>query len=283
MDRTEESYENENPGPPISTTHKVLAWGVHLITAGGAVLALASIIAIMERQWVLVFVLMAASLLVDSIDGTLARLVKVKKALPRFDGALLDNIVDYISYVFVPAFFLYGADLLPVGLAIPAASLVVLVSSYQFCQADAKTEDHYFKGFPSYWNIVVFYLFLLELNPWINLAVIVGLCAMVFIPIKYIYPSRAPKYQHLTLTLAAMWAALCAAILTQIPNHNMYLVWASLLFAVYYVGISLHLMFSPPSAQRGEKRRRIDIRRLAKDRWRRKDERRRTRGEYRDF
>jgi phosphatidylcholine synthase len=281
MDNTEDLLENTNPGPPISMSHKVAAWGVHLVTASGAILALLSLIAILEQQWVQAFVLMAASLVVDSIDGTLARLVKVKKALPRFDGALLDNIIDYITYVLVPAFFLYGASLLPEMLVIPGASLVILVSSYQFCQADAKTEDHYFKGFPSYWNIIVFYLFILELSPWVNLAIIVVLSALVFIPIKYIYPSRAPKYQHLTLTLAALWAAFCAVILTQIPNQNPLLVWGSLLFAVYYVGISLHLMFSPPTAKKGERRKRIDIRRLTKNRWQRKD-RRRTPDEYRD-
>lgn len=220
----------------------LLAWSVHFITASGAIWGLLAIIATVEHQWVLAFIWMAACLAIDSIDGTLARIFHVKEVLPRFDGALLDNMVDYFTYVIVPAFFLYEANLLPDLFTEVAAALLILASGYQFCQADAKTEDHYFKGFPSYWNIVVFYLFLLEMNLWVNLVIIVFLCALVFIPIKYVYPSRSAQYQFLTLSLAALWGALCSVTLATYPHHNPMLIWASLLFVLYYVGISLHLM-----------------------------------------
>lgn len=228
-----------------STVHILLAWSVHLITATGIVWGLLALIAAVERQWVMVFVWMAASLVVDSIDGTLARLVQVKRVLPGFDGALLDNIADYVTYVVVPAFFFYAAELLPPLFALPTVAIVLLVSGYQFCQCDAKTEDHYFKGFPSYWNILAFYLFILAFNPWINLSIILLCSALVFVPVKYIYPSRSPQYQYLTLTLAGLWGAICTVILMQFPQPDSRLVIASLFFVVYYVGISLHLMRSP--------------------------------------
>jgi phosphatidylcholine synthase len=227
-----------------SLLHTLLAWTVHLITATGVIWGLLALIAAVERQWAMVFVWMAASLVIDSVDGTLARLVQVKRVLPGFDGALLDNIADYFTYVIVPAFFFYAADLLPPDFTLPVAAMIVLVSGYQFCQSDAKTEDHYFKGFPSYWNILGFYLFLLNFNPWINLSIILLCCVLIFVPVKYIYPSRAPRYQYLTLTLAGLWGAICTAILMQFPNPDMRLVYASFFFVIYYVGISLHLMRS---------------------------------------
>jgi phosphatidylcholine synthase len=244
MGKVEEGLSGEGTLTP-SSFHLFLAWSVHFITATGIVWGLLALIAAVERQWVMVFVWMAASLVVDSIDGTLARLVQVKRVLPGFDGALLDNIADYFTYVVVPAFFFYAADLLPPIFALPVVAVVLLVSGYQFCQSDAKTEDHYFKGFPSYWNILGFYLFLLNFNPWFNLSIIILCCVLIFVPVKYIYPSRSPRYQYLTLTLAGLWGAICTAILTQFPNPDMRLVYASLFFVVYYVGISLHLMRSP--------------------------------------
>ncbi len=233
-----------------SYTETILAWFVHFVTASGAIFGLLSLIAVVEHQWVLAFVWMAACLAIDSVDGTLARLFRVKAVLPGFDGGLLDNMVDYFTYVIVPAFFLYEADLLPGIFAIITAALVILTSGYQFCRSDAKTEDHYFKGFPSYWNIAVFYLFLLEMNVWVNLALMLSLCALVFIPIKYVYPSRSPQYQFLTLALAGVWGALCSVTLATYPHHNSLLIWASLLFVIYYVGISLHLMVRSSMRQR---------------------------------
>ncbi|MBX2997311.1 MAG: CDP-alcohol phosphatidyltransferase family protein [Caldilineaceae bacterium] len=244
MGKVEEHTSTRGELTP-STLHILLAWSVHFITASGIVWGLLALIAAVERQWVMVFVWMAASLVVDSIDGTLARLVQVKRVLPGFDGALLDNIADYVTYVVVPAFFFYVSDLLPPLFSLPAVALILLVSGYQFCQGDAKTEDHYFKGFPSYWNILAFYLFILALNPWINLSVIILCCVLIFVPVKYIYPSRAPQYQYLTLTLAALWGVICTIILMQFPQPDFRLILASLFFVVYYVGISLHLMLSP--------------------------------------
>lgn len=218
---------------------KLLAWSVHLFTASGVIWGLLAILAIANQQWVMAFAWMAAAIFVDSFDGFLARRLRVKAVLPEFDGALLDNIVDFLNYVFVPGFFLAVGDILPPHIGIPAAIILMLASAYQFCQSDAKTEDHYFTGFPSYWNIMVFYMFILSLNGWINTAIVVLLSALVFVPIKYIYPSRTAMYQRVTMALAVLWGIVNIVILTTYPSHHPWLVGYSLLFAVYYIGMSL--------------------------------------------
>jgi len=227
-----------------SRLRKFMAWFTHLFTASGAVWGFLSILAISNHQWILAFTWMAASVFVDSFDGVLARRVRVKSVLPDFDGALLDNMIDFLNYVFVPAFFLYEADILPRQYALVGAALILLVSSYQFCQDDAKTEDHYFKGFPSYWNIMVYYMFLLSLNGWINLSITLLLSALVFVPIKYVYPTRTKMHQKLTMALASLWGIINIIILASYPLHDHWLIWASLLFAVYYCGLSFYAMLT---------------------------------------
>src|SRR5687768_11207306 len=182
---------------------------------------------------------MGAAIVVDSFDGFLARRVRVKEVLPEFDGALLDNMLDFLNYVFVPAFFLSQGHLLPEAVSLLGASLILLASSYQFCQNDAKTDDHYFKGFPSYWNIMIFYLFILNLNGWINFIIVALLSVLVFVPIKYIYPSRTTSHRGLTLVLTSLWGIANVIILFTYPSHATWLVWFSLLFVLYYTAMSL--------------------------------------------
>lgn len=223
-----------------SFVSKALAWSAHLLTATGAVWGLFSILAISNHEWLLAFVWMAVAVLVDSFDGLWARRVRVKSVLPKFDGALLDNMIDFLNYVVVPAYFLYESGMLPTQYALPGAALILLASAYQFCQSDAKTEDHYFKGFPSYWNIMVYYMFILSWSGWVNLAVTVLLSALVFVPIKYVYPTRTAAYQRLTMTLACIWGIVNIVILARYPIYDRWLIWASLLFVVYYCWLSLY-------------------------------------------
>ncbi|MCA9901034.1 MAG: CDP-alcohol phosphatidyltransferase family protein [Anaerolineales bacterium] len=221
----------------------VLAWGVHLFTATGALWGLLAIMATVQHQWQAAFFWLGLAALVDSLDGTLARRFKVKGLLPGFDGALLDNIIDYQTYVIAPAIFLYEANLLPASVTIAGVAMVVLASAFQFCQSDAKTDDHTFKGFPSYWNVVVFYLFMFDANTWINFWVIATLTILVFVPIKYLYPSRMIRYQKMTLFFTSIWGILCLTVWWQYPAFQPWMLWASLLYLVYYVGLSLYMMF----------------------------------------
>lgn len=219
-----------------------MAWLTHLVTATGAIWGFLSILAINERNWQLAFVWMAVAVFVDSFDGLLARSVQVKRVLPEFDGALLDNIVDYLNYVFVPAYFLYHADLLPGELQLFVPAVILLTSAYQFCQSDAKTDDHYFKGFPSYWNIVVFYLVLLQWEAWINGIILLFLSVMIFVPLKYIYPSRTSILPRLTMGLGLIWAVINLMILVQYPNYAPVLLWLSLAYVVYYCALTGFVM-----------------------------------------
>jgi phosphatidylcholine synthase len=219
------------------------AWAVHLFTATGAVVGLAAMIRIVQGQWLGAFIYMAIAIGIDSIDGAFARFFKVKQVLPQFDGSLLDNIVDYFTYVIVPAFFIYESGIVPHGLAMFSAAAITLASGYQFCQADAKTEDHYFKGFPSYWNVVIFYLFMLKWPGIINFLVLIFLTISVFVPVKYLYPSRTKLLQPLTLALSGVWGILLVIVLFQFNGNYFIPLYLSLLYVAYYCGMSVYLTF----------------------------------------
>ncbi len=232
---------NDEPSPSIK--EQGIAWLVHLFTATGAVWGLLSIIDINQQNWERAFVWMAIAIFVDSSDGFIARGAQVKRVLPDFDGALLDNIVDYLNYVFVPAYFLYATGLLPAQLDLVLPVVVLLASAYQFSQSDAKTEDHYFKGFPSYWNIVVFYMFMLGLDPWVNALILFTLSVMVFVPIKYIYPSRSNVLPRLTIGLGLIWMIVNVVILVRYPSQPPWLIWVSLSYPAYYYCLSFYVMY----------------------------------------
>lgn len=223
-----------------SVQRKAAAWLTHLFTATGAVWGLMSIIAITNGAWKTAFIWMALAVFVDSFDGLLARRVRVKDVLPRFDGALLDNMIDFLNYVVVPAFFLYESEILPLGGKMLGAAMILIASSYQFCQEDAKTDDHFFKGFPSYWNIMVFYLFMLEMSPAANLAITAILSILVFVPIKFVYPTRTEMHQKLTMALGMVWGVLGLTVLITYPEHNLGYLWASLFYVVYYSWLSFY-------------------------------------------
>lgn len=237
------AYEREGDDWNPSRGNVIGAWLTHLITASSAVWCLFSIVAINQGQWVEAFWWMAVAVAIDSFDGMLARHFDVKRVAPQIDGALLDNIVDYITYVFVPAYFLYASGLMPAQFAMLGPALIVLSSGYQFSQTDAKTDDHYFKGFPSYWNVVAAYMFLLATPAWLNLAVIVLFAVLVFVPIKYIYPSRSTVQPRLVMAWSILWGLSVLFMLAMYPSYPMWLMLFSLAYVVYYHALSLHVQF----------------------------------------
>jgi phosphatidylcholine synthase len=247
----EEATDVDNPETPSWFRSKAVA--VHLYTASGAVLALLMLVAAFQGEAVKALWLMLASLLIDSTDGLLARRFRVSEALPFFDGALLDNIVDYMTYVFAPVVLLWSEGYLPDGNAgIVLAALPLLASSYQFCRVDAKTEDHYFLGFPSYFNVVAFYAIVFHPGPLVLAAVLVACSFLVFVPIRYVYPTRTVAFRKLSLTLTALWLASYAAILWQMPDPDPLILAFSILYLVYYFGLSLYLSGKLLEAQRLE-------------------------------
>ncbi len=237
---------------PDSPARKGAAWSVHLFTATGAVAGLMAMLAIVNENWRAAFAWMGVTIAIDSVDGALARACKVKQVLPGFDGALLDNIVDFFTYVIVPAFFLCETELAPPHWALVLAAMITFSSGYQFCQSDAKTPDHCFKGFPSYWNLVVFYLFLVEWNPWANAAVIAICTVLVFVPVKYIYPTRTRVLRPLTLSLGMVWGVMLLAALISYPNGHLPWIYPSLAYVVYYLAASLYFTVRGYPAQEDE-------------------------------
>jgi len=240
-----------HPAARPSLLQRMLAWSVHLITASGAVFGLFALHAIHEENWLIAFWLMGAAVLVDGIDGTLARLFKTKTLASRVDGAMLDNIVDFLNYVIVPGFFLIEAELLPPLVRLPLAGLIALCSAYQFCQVDAKTDDHFFKGFPSYWNIVVFYLFLWQLQPLYNALILAFLCVLVFLPIKYIYPSRMEYLSERQilrtgmLGLTLLWGVGSSWLLFQYPRPQHQVTIFLIAYMILYIGASIYRQIVP--------------------------------------
>ena len=217
------------------------AWGVHLLTASSAPAGVLAILAAERGEAARSMGWMAYTIAIDSIDGTFARAVGVKRVLPFFDGTRLDDLVDYFTYVIVPAVFLIHLRLLPAGVAVPVALCPVLASAYGFCRTDAKTSDHYFTGFPSYWNIVAFYLYTLRWPLTVNAAVVVFFSIAVFVPVRYIYPSRTTTLRPLTITLGLLWAVSVLWALAHLADVPHALVVASLGYPVYYVTLSLVL------------------------------------------
>ncbi len=224
----------------------IAAWLVHLYTALGAVVGFFAIYFIEQWRFQEAFWLMSLAVAIDATDGTLARAARVKELIPWFDGDRLEDIIDYLNYVLVPCWFLLRTDLLPQSDALWIAVLPLLASAYGFCQKEAKTADHFFLGFPSYWNIVVFYLYVLHNPRWINGFLIIVLSILVFVPIKYIYPSRSPVLRGLTVSLGMIWGIMVLAMIYQFPEPPAFLVLSSLVFPAYYVLLSLSLALRRP-------------------------------------
>jgi phosphatidylcholine synthase len=223
----------------LNPVRVALAYGVHLFTATGAVWGFLGLLAIFEHNWRMMIIYMIVAMLVDGFDGMLARWADVKKYANGIDGALLDNILDYLNYVVVPALFLVEADVLPESVRLLAACSILLTSAYQFTQSDAKTDDHHFKGFPSYWNVAALYMLLMNLPQWWNFGFLMLFNVLVFIPIKYIYPSRNSYLRTLTLALTYLYGAIGIWGLIQYPNQPKWVVWASLIYVAYYLVLSV--------------------------------------------
>ncbi len=230
------------------TGARVAAGLVHAYTATGAVLALLMVHFAYEGEVQAVLWLFLAAMVVDGSDGLMARHFQVKTVMPGFDGALLDNIVDYITYAFAPMVLLWTNGYLPSGTAGGVvAAIPLLASCYQFTRSDAKgpgggaEEEHYFLGFPSYWNVVAFYAIVAGFDIGLTTLVILVCTVLVFVPVKYLYPSRTEKLWYLNMALSVLWMAVYAVIVALMPDQPTWLIVLSLIYPVYYVGVSLWL------------------------------------------
>jgi phosphatidylcholine synthase len=245
---------NEVSLKKVGLRKRCAGWSIHAFTASGACVGLLTLLAIYERHFLLALWLMSAAIVIDAVDGMFARMVKIKEVVPEIDGALLDNIVDFFNYTLVPCFFLLVTDLLPAYWRIVCVMAITFSSAYQFTQVDAKTRDHFFKGFPSYWNIAVFYLFFWQMTPISNMIILLSLAVLSFVPIKYVYPSRLDyltdnKYLRLgMIVMTVLWGMATTGLLWVYPQSNHLLVGISIGYILLYIGISLYRTWVPLSS-----------------------------------
>jgi len=204
-------------------------------------MGIAALVAAIGHDHRAAFLWLAGQVFVDATDGALARAARVDEVTPRFDGGRLDDLVDYLTYVIVPAVVVVQSALVPAAAAVPIACAMAVSSAVGFARVDAKTDDHFFTGFPSYWNIVVIYLVVFGWSPGANAVALVGLAVLVFVPLRFVYPSRTPVLRALTVGLGSVWAALMLGLIWTIDAPPVWLVVASLAYPVYYVLLSLAL------------------------------------------
>jgi phosphatidylcholine synthase len=226
---------------------RFLGWCVHCYTALGLIAAALIAVLIVDgrpESFRRAFLLMLVATLIDATDGTFARRLRIKEVVPGFDGRRLDDLVDFLTYACLPLLLIWRARLLPEGCEI-CLLLPLLASAYGFCQASAKTDDGYFLGFPSYWNLVAFYLYVLQPLPaWFSLGVLVVLSVLTFVPSRYLYPSQRGRLNWVTNVLGGVWALLLTWILWDMPaqmpvgNPTRWLALWSLFFPAWYLGAS---------------------------------------------
>ncbi|MEO0633312.1 MAG: phosphatidylcholine synthase [Pseudomonadota bacterium] len=186
-------------------TVEMRALGVHLLTATGAVFAMLAMLAAVDAKWDLMFLWLVVAFFVDGIDGPLARKYDVKANAPQFDGVLLDLIIDYLTYVFIPAFALFSSGLMDGWTGWAAIIVITFASAMYFADTRMKTKDNSFSGFPGCWNMVVLVIFALEPSFWVSLAVVTILAVTMFLPLKFIHPVRTERWRMISLPMALAW------------------------------------------------------------------------------
>lgn len=232
------SLEN-SPSPSQNKTIPWDCWLLHLYTASGVFFGLQAMMAITEGKTFLAFQLMMLTIVIDATDGTIARAIKVSERLPQIDGRALDDIVDFFTYAIVPTYAMVSFGLIWDNWLCWGG--VVLASAFGFANVNAKTEDDYFLGFPSYWNLVALYLFAFGWPTWINTILVMVLAVFVFAPVKFIYPSKTKPYKFLTLALGTVWGIQTVALVVCPESLPDWWLPSTLFYPVYYVSLSLYL------------------------------------------
>jgi len=217
----------------------IRAFAVHVLTACGAALALLALIFATGGHWEAMFFCLGLALIVDGVDGPLAREFRVAEVLPRWSGDTLDLVVDFVTYVFVPAYAIAASGLMPEFFAIPAGMIVVVTGAIYFADRRMKTEDNYFRGFPAVWNLAAFYLYVLQPPEWIAAAGVVGLAVVSFMPIRFLHPLRVRQWRWLNIALLALWAALALVALVAGLQPGPFVTVPLVLIALYFFAAGL--------------------------------------------
>lgn len=228
-----------------ATPRTTAAFAVHIFTACGAACAFLALIAAVGGKWPQMFVWLGIAVVIDGIDGTFARRLRVAEVLPRWSGDVLDFVVDILNYVFVPAYALTASGLLPASAATPLGLLIVVTGSLYFADRWMKTADYYFRGFPAVWNVAAFYMFVLKPSPWLGAFVIAALAVLTFVPIYFIHPVRIAHLRTLTIAALVLWTILAIVAVAENLDPGFWVAVALSILAIYFVGIGF-LRRHPP-------------------------------------
>jgi phosphatidylcholine synthase len=223
----------------VSPRRLAAAFAVHVFTACGAASALLALIAAVGGDWTRLFVWLGVALIIDGVDGTFARHLRVAELLPRWSGDMLDFVVDFSTYVFVPAYAMAMGNLLPPSVALALSLIVTVTGALYFADRRMKTADSYFRGFPALWNVVAFYLFLLKPAPWLAAIAIAALATTTFAPIHFVHPVRVPRWRLVNLAALVMWGMLAVLALAQNLDPPVWTKAALAVIAVYFVIVGL--------------------------------------------
>lgn len=235
---------------------KGMAWSVHAFTTSGIVLGFLALVAVLKNDAVAAFMWLGLALFVDGIDGTLARRARVKEYTPNFDGSSLDLVIDFFTYVAVPALMVYWFNMVPVPALLPTqtwslicGALIMAVSCYTFANVNMKSFDYYFVGFPAIWNVVVLYFYLFNTGWLVNLIMVLVLSILTFVPVKFVHPLRVTHWRNITIPMTVLWAALTLSLIisSRAPNYADWVYKLELalfgLSSLYFAWISLWRTF----------------------------------------
>jgi len=216
---------------------RALAFSVHVLTACGAALALLAMLAAVRGAWSLTFLWLGAALLVDGVDGMLARALKTAQKVPRWSGDTIDLVVDFTTYVFVPAYLIAASGVMPLPLGLAAGVLVTITGALYFADREMKTADNHFRGFPATWNLVAFYLMLLRPHAYVALAAVVVFAVLTFVPIRFVHPFRVRALRPVTVALLTLWSALALAAVLQDLAPDPWVTGGLGAIALYFLGV----------------------------------------------
>ncbi len=220
---------------------KTFAWAVHTFTASGLVAGFMSILAINEKDWRMAMIWLVVALIIDGVDGTFARMFRVKEVLPNVDGKTIDYVIDFATYAIIPAYFFYSAGLVAEEWLLPCTAMILLVSALYYGKDGMVSEDNYFIGFPVMWNMVVFYfVFVWPVIPTVNLVLVIIFCILHFIPIKFVYPSQTARFFHLTLANTALFFVMLILTIYYYPEKKLWLTVLAYVCVAYYALMAIY-------------------------------------------
>lgn len=229
----------DNAKRPADRAARMRPFLVHIFTACGAACALMAMFAAARADWVTMFIWLAVALLIDGVDGTLARRFRVAEILPRWSGSALDLVVDFTTYVFVPAFALATSGVLPSPVAVPLSIAIVVTSALYFADEQMKTADNFFRGFPALWNAAAFHLFVLKLPDWVAAVIVTALIVLTFLPVRVLHPFRVRKFRIVNLIALAIWCVLGAYALLTGLDPGALVAWSLAVLGLYFLTVGL--------------------------------------------